>query len=538
MQAFKQGVFYQIYPRSFKDSNGDGIGDIRGIIQKLDYLVSLGIKYVWLSPVYASPNVDFGYDISDYLSINPEYGTMADMEQLIKEGKKRGIHFVMDLVMNHTSSDHAWFKASLDPNSPYRDYYYHRPGKGKKLPNNWTSFFGEKAWSKNEDGTYYLHLFAQNQPDLNWDHPNMYNEFKHIIEFWLKKGIAGFRCDVVNVMYKTSLDNGKPRLFLKGLEKYHSTQKNHEILRRIRKELIQPYGAFLVGETVMVNTQQANDLLGNESEKELDMVFGFEHMDADQFLVKWFKRKFNPDKFNRILIQWQKDLPWNANYFENHDQPRSVSRYGSAHYHKESAKMLSTVLLTLKGSPFIYQGQEIGMTNVDYKSLDEYMDVETKNIWALAKQLWIPKFYRWHMIKTVSRDNARSPMQWDSMGGFSTGKPWLRINHNQKKINVAIQENDGDSILSYYKRLIKIRQQHPALIEGDFVPLIAKKGLFAYHRVLNNQKILVVLNMSTKYRKIKLNMDGEILLQNYPPMEMKRLRPYEARVIEVTHDQV
>ncbi len=535
MQAFQKGIFYQIYPRSFKDSNSDGIGDLKGIIEKLDYLVSLGVNYVWLSPVYASPNVDFGYDISDYFSINPEYGTMADMDKLILEGKKRGIYFVMDLVMNHTSSEHAWFKASLDPNSEYRDYYFHRPGKGKKLPNNWTSFFGEQAWSKNEDNTYYLHLFAQNQPDLNWDHAKMYDEFKKIILFWLNKGIKGFRCDVVNVISKTSLESGKQRLFLKGLEKYHSTPKNHEILRRIRKELIEPNQAFLVGETVMVDTKQANDLLGDGESKELDMLFTFEHMDSDQFLVKWFKRKFNPDKFNQILIKYQQELPWNANYFENHDQPRSVSRYGSSHYHKESAKMLATVLLTLKGSPFIYQGQEIGMTNVDYKSLDDYMDVETKNIWALSKKLFIPKFYRWHMIKTVSRDNARSPMQWDAKGGFSKGKPWLRINHNQKLINVEAQQNDGDSILSYYKRLIKIRQSHPVLIEGDFVPIQAKKGIFAYHRVLNHQKVLIVVNMTSKYRKFKHSVDGEILLQNYPPLEMKRLRPYEARVIEVPH---
>lgn len=538
MQAFQKGVFYQIYPRSFKDANGDGIGDLKGIISKLDYLVSLGVNYVWLSPVYASPNVDFGYDISDYFSINPEYGTMADMDLLIAEGKKRNIYFVMDLVMNHTSSEHAWFKASLDLNSPYRDYYFHRKGNGKKHPNNWTSFFGGKAWSKNADGTYYLHLFAENQPDLNWSNPKMYDEFKKIIQFWLNKGIKGFRCDVVNVIYKTSLDNGKNRLFLKGLEKYHSTPQNHQILQRIRRELIEPNGAFLVGETVMVDTHHALDLLGKGNQKELDMLFTFEHMDSDQFLVKWFKRKFNPNKFSRILTKYQLELPWNANYFENHDQPRSVSRYGSNHYHKESAKMLSTILLTLKGSPFIYQGQEIGMTNVDYKSLDEYMDVETKNIWALAKKLMIPKIYRWHMIKTVSRDNARSPMQWDSKGGFSTGKPWLRINHNQKKINVEIQENDGDSILSYYKRLIKIRKQYHALIEGDFVPYQTRKGLFVYYRVCEDQKILVVVNMTAKYKKFKFPAEGEILLQNYPPLEMKKLRPYESRIIEVSHEKV
>lgn len=536
MQAFQKGVFYQIYPRSFKDSNGDGIGDIPGIIQKLDYLVSLGVNYVWLSPVYASPNADYGYDISDYLAINPEYGTMSDMERLIAEGKKRGIHFIMDLVMNHTSSAHAWFQASLDPNSPYRDYYYHRPGKGKKRPNNWTSFFGEQAWSQNPDGSYYLHLFAQNQPDLNWDNPKIYDEFKTIIEFWLRKGIAGFRCDVVNVISKKSLANGKPRLFLKGLEHYHSTPRNHEILKRIRQEIIEPHGAFLVGETVMVDTQQANDLLGSGNQKELDMLFSFEHMDADQFIVKWFKKRFNPNKFNRILIKWQQAVGWNAIYFENHDQPRSLSRYGSDHYHKESAKMLSTVLLTLKGSPFIYQGQEIGMTNVDYKSIDDYMDVETHNIWALAKRLWIPHFYRWHMIKTVSRDNARSPMQWDAKGGFTTGKPWLRINHNQKKINVENQIHDGDSILSYYKRLIKLRQLHPALIEGEFIPIYAKRGLFAYHRKSKNEQILIIVNMTAKYKKFNYDKTGEILLRNYPPIDMNRLRPYEALIIEVNHD--
>lgn len=535
MQAFQKGVFYQIYPRSFNDSNGDGIGDIPGIIQKLDYLASLGVNYVWLSPVYASPNIDYGYDISDYLSINPEYGTMADMEKLIQEGQKRGIYFIMDLVMNHTSSDHAWFKASLDPQSPYRDYYYHRQGKGKKLPNNWTSFFGGKAWSQNPDGTYYLHLFAPNQPDLNWDHPKLFDEFKNIIEFWLKKGIKGFRCDVVNVMSKKTLDDGKPRFILKGLEHYHSTPKNHEILRKIRKELIEPYGAFLVGETVMVDTKLANDLLGEGDSKELDMLFSFEHMDADQFLVKWFKRKFKPNKFSKILTKWQQSIPWNTVYLENHDQPRSVSRYGSSHYHKESAKMLATLLLTLKGSPFIYQGQEIGMTNVDYKSIDDFKDVETKNIWALSKKLLFPRFYRWHMIKTVSRDNARSPMQWDAKGGFSTGIPWLRINHNQKNINVEAQVSDGNSILSYYKRLIKLRKQYPVLIEGDFKPIYEKRGLFVYTRELKDQKIMVILNMTAKYKRYPYDLNAEILLRNYPPIDMKRLRPYEALILEVPH---
>ena len=533
---FKNKIIYQIYPRSFKDTNQDGIGDIKGIISKLDYIASLGVNFIWLSPVYASPNADFGYDVSDYKAINPEYGTMADMDLLIEKAKEKGIDIMMDLVMNHTSSEHEWFKKSKEKDSPYRDYYIYLPPKKGKEPNNWTSFFGGKAWSKSEDGMYYLHLFARNQPDLNLKNPKVIEAFKDIMRFWLDKGIKGFRCDVVNVIHKDSLKDGKWRLVLKGLEHYHSTKGNHDILKTFRKEIFEPYQAITVGETVMVSIEQAKDLM-QESRKELDMVFSFAHMETDQINNKWFKTKFKPKKFINVLKDWQENLPWNTLYFENHDQPRSISRFGSEYYHKASGKMLATLLLTLKGTPFIYQGQEIGMLNVDYKSIEDYQDVETKNIWALSKKLGFPRFYRWRMIKKSSRDNARSPMQWDANHGFTKGTPWLKINHNEKQINVEAELKNPESILSYYKRLIKIRKNSAALTLGDYKTIYSKRGLFAYERSYRDETYFILVNMTKRYKRYKHIPSGDIILANYPPMDLKHLRPYEALIIEVKHEK-
>lgn len=534
--TYQNKIFYQIYPRSFKDSNGDGIGDIKGIISKLDYIKALGIDFIWLSPVYASPNADFGYDVSDYKSINKEYGSMADMERLIVEAEKLGISIMMDLVMNHTSSEHAWFKASKDKNSPYRDYYIYKDAKKGKEPNNWTSFFGGKAWSKTEDGDYYLHLFATHQPDLNLKNEAVIEAFKDIMRFWLDKGIKGFRCDVVNVIHKDSFEDGRWRLVLKGLEHYHSTKQNHEILKRVRKEVLDPYNAISVGETVLVSIEEAEALLGND-EKELDMVFSFAHMETDQINNKWFKTKFNPKKFIKVLKDWQEHLSWNTIYFENHDQPRSISRFGKEYYHKESGKMLATLLLTLRGTPFIYQGQEIGMLNVDYKSIEDFVDVETKNIWALSKKLHFPKKFRWRMIQKSSRDNARSPMQWDAKQGFSNGTPWLKINKNEKTINVEVEEKDPNSILSYYKRLISIRKKSNALTLGDFKSIYSKRGLFAFSRSDGNDTYFILVNMTKKYKRFKHIPHGKIVLTNYIPDGSKHLRPFEAMIIEVENNE-
>lgn len=525
--SWKNKVVYQIYPRSFMDSNGDGIGDLPGIISRLDHLQHLGVDVIWLSPVYASPNDDNGYDISDYYSINPEYGTMQDMDRLIVEAAKRHMRIIMDLVINHTSDEHPWFIESKDPKSPYRDYYI-----WQDQPNNWTSFFGGSAWDKVGD-SYYLHLFSKKQPDLNWHHPAVMEEVKKIMHFWLNKGIYGFRCDVINVIYKSSLANGKRRLVLKGLEHYHSQDGMHKILKTLREDVLNHYDTMTVGETVLVSTQQANDLILPER-KELDMVFSFAHMETDQINNKWFRTTFKPMKFIRTLIRWQSDVYWNANYLENHDQTRSVTRFGDdKKYHDESATMLALLNLTLKGTPYIYQGEEIGMTNGDMSSLDEFQDIETHRIIALAKKLHFPTWYQKRMMRMSSRDHARTPMQWDETGGFTTGKPWLKVNANTKDINVKNQENNASSILSFYKTLIHLRKASPALIEGSFKPLYAKHNVLIFQREYNHESLITIVSFNRKNVKIPRIIHGQILLSNYPNHHDHHcLRPYEARLIK------
>lgn len=509
------------------DSNQDGIGDIPGIIQKLDYVKDLGVNVIWLSPVYASPNDDNGYDISDYLSINKEYGTMEDMDLLIQEAGLRGIRIIMDLVINHTSDEHQWFIESQKKDSPYRDYYIWRD-----RPNNWTSFFSGSAWDKLGD-SYYLHLFSKKQPDLNWNNPKVMEEIQKIMKFWLDKGIYGFRCDVINVIFKSSLANGKKRLVLTGREFYHSQEGCHEILRTLRKEVLDHYDCFTVGETVMVNTKEANDLILPER-KELDMVFGFEHMETDQINNKWFKTKFKPKKLIKVLAKWQSEVYWNANYLSNHDQPRSVSRFGDDQkYRIESAKMLATLNLTLKGTPYIYQGEEIGMTNGDFKSLDEYRDLETHRIYALAKKLKFPKWYRMKMIRLTSRDNARTPMQWNREGGFSNQKPWLKMNENTEKINVKDSIQNPLSILNYYKALIQIRIDNDVLMNGSFEPLYMKNGLFIFRRAQTNQAIITVLNLTKKAKKMPIKFNGKKIISNYNKENASDpiLKPYESFLV-------
>ena len=532
---WQKRVVYQIYPRSFADTNGDGFGDIPGIIEHLDYLKDLGIGIIWLGPVYRSPDADNGYDISDYRDIDPKYGTMADMERLIEEARRRDIRIVMDLVINHTSDEHPWFKASRDKKSPYRDYYIWRPGRNGRPPNNWISLFGGSAWEYDEQsGEYYMHLFAKKQPDLNYHNPKVLGEIKDIKRIWLDRGVSGFRCDVINIIWKSSLKDSE-KLIIKGSEYYTSQPGAHEILKTLRSEVLSRYDCFTVGEAVFVTPRMSKDFTDG-SRGELDMIFSFEHMEADQFFIKWFKRRFSAGRFGRIIAKWQSALVWNACYLEIHDQPRSVSRFGDdGEYWAASAKMLCLMLLTLRGTPFIYQGQEIGMTNFDFTGMDQIKDVESLNIYNTAKKLHIPAFYRWRMIKRSSRDNARTPMQWSAEpgAGFTTGKPWLDINENHKVINAEAQMNDTDSVRSFYKNMIALRAGSDVLGSGEFRLIRASGSLFIYEREKSGQVYRVLLNFGRHPKKAA--GIGKVIASNYGRAEYGgSLKPYEAVLLDVT----
>lgn len=530
---WKRKIIYQIYPMSFCDSNGDGIGDLPGIISRLDYLQRLGVGALWLSPVYPSPNKDNGYDISDYCEIHPNYGTLADMDRLIAEAKKRDIRIIMDLVINHTSDRHEWFQKSRRREEPYTDFYIWRKGEKGKKPTNWGSFFGEDCWEYDEvRGEYYLHLFAKEQPDLNYHNEKVIAAIEDVMRFWLDRGVAGFRCDVINIIYKEAIKNGRWRPALTGCEYYLSTPGCHRVLHRLNRDVLSRYDAFTVGETVFVTPQMADDLV-NPQREELCTVFSFEHMETDCFKIKWFLRRFKPDRFFACLTKWQNSLPWNTVYFENHDQPRSVSRYGNdAEYHDQSAKALATLLLTLRGTPFLYEGEEIGMTNFDFLDMDKVRDVESINIWNMGKRLHLPYGLRWRMIKTKSRDNARTPMQWDDSinGGFSAGTPWLSVNGNYPRINVKRQEDDPGSVLSYYRQLIAFRNGSRVLQEGDFTELYRKNGVYAYRRACDGEALTVVISLAEGERKNPAS--GEVVCSNYGrETAPARLAPYEALVL-------
>ena len=534
----KDAIVYQIYPRSYRDSNGDGLGDIRGIIESLDHIASLGVTHIWLSPVYKSPDDDNGYDIADYKSIQPAFGTMADFDELVAEAKKRGIGIVMDLVINHTSDEHEWFQKALAGDERYRNYYIIRKGKDGKLPNNWGNFFAECPWAKFGDGEdeYYLHLFSKKQPDLNWHNPDVLEEVKDIMRFWLDKGVAGFRCDVINIIYKSSLENGRKQLVLTGQEHFISQEGCHKILQELRREVLEPYGAFAVGETVFVNTKQGKDLC-DEARGELDMIFYFEHMECDQVFVKWFKTKLNPNKLMKTLTKWQTSLEWNACYFENHDQPRFISRFEDlGPYRAEASRMMAGLLMTLRGTPFVFEGQEIGMTNGDFANLGEVEDIESHNIYKMAKGLCIPKNIRWKMIQRTSRDNARTPMQWtDGEGaGFTSGKPWLKINGNHKEINVERENGRSDGVLAFWKKMISLRKNDKVLCEGDFRALYEGKRVYAFERSLDGRSLVSVCNMSGKTAKLPKNLEnlGKPTVSNYADIG-EELKPFEFRLYEM-----
>ncbi len=539
-KPFVGGIVYQIYPRSFKDSNGDGIGDLPGIVSKLDYVKSLGIDIIWLSPVYPTPNADFGYDISDYKAINPELGTMEDMDRLILEARKRGIRIVMDLVVNHTSDEHPWFLASKDPNSPYHDYYIYKRGKKPGVPpNNWSSNFGGPAWEYiPELDEWYLHLFSKKQPDLNWRNPKVLEEVESILRFWLDKGIYGFRCDVINQIYKESFDDGKWKPWLIGQEHYLMKEGNHLILKRLHDDVFAHYDCMTVGETYDVDFENAKRFLDGE----LDLVFQFDTMNADKFIVPIFVRKHWQPAFKKSLIGWEGAVDWNAVYLENHDQKRSVSRFGSPGFHSLSAKMLGTLLLTLRGTPFIYQGEEIGMVDYPLFKKKEYQDPVNFWLYGLLRRIGFSDNRCLKFVDNMNRDHARIPMQWDetAAAGFSSNQAtWLPVHPNHREINVAKEEIDGESILNYYRKLIALRKKDGALTYGSFEPVKTNSRIFAFYRRYEGKTRFVLLNLTA--RKVGLpkqirSLRGEVLLSNYEGAGLtykKFLRPYEALIAEI-----
>ena len=541
---FKDAIIYQIYPRSFKDSNDDGMGDIKGIIEKLDYLADLGINCVWLSPVYESPMDDNGYDISDYKKIHEMFGTMEDFKLMLDEMHKRGIRLIMDLVANHTSDEHEWFKESRkSEDNPYRDYYIWR-----KKPNNWSGFFGEKAWEYDDlTDSYYLHLFGKKQPDVNWENPKVREAYKDIIKFYLDMGVDGFRCDVINLISKDQrFKNGRNPLILVGKKYFINGPRLHEYLHELNRDVISNYDAMTVGETVFSTLDDIKLLTGKERE-ELSMVFNFDHTSVDNFLgVKWLMRKFKLTRFKKILDKYQyglKDVGWNSLFYENHDQRRSVGRFNTCdkEYRVESAKLLATTMYFLKGTPFIYQGQEIGMTNYDVETIYDFVDIESKNVIETMKKLHLPKKYIDKSIRNGSRDNSRVPMHWDNSmyAGFSNVTPWLGVNKNKDSVNVSASLADPNSILNYYKKLIKVYKEETSIVrDGVYKDLLPRSSkIFAYERVLGDEVLLVISNFSKKEVAHKLfekyiGYDFEVLLNNYEELS-GTLKPYQSVLIKL-----
>ena len=499
---WKTSVVYQIYPRSFMDSNGDGIGDIQGILSKLDYLERLGIDVIWLSPVYDSPNDDNGYDIRDYQAIHEEFGTMEDMEMLIEEARKRGIRIVMDLVVNHTSDEHAWFTESKNPQSPYRDYYIWKQGNP---PNNWGSVFSGSAWERTEDDWHYLHLFSKKQPDLNWRHEPLRNDIYDMMTFWLNKGIGGFRMDVINFISKhPDLPNGKQEggaAYGDGSPYFMNGPEIHTYLQEMNERVLRKYDILTVGEMPGASTDDAL-LYTDDAREELNMVFTFEHMDLDSGPGgKWNVQPLKLPDLKKNLAKWQHalmDKGWNSLYWNNHDQPRVVSRFGNdQEYREHSAKMLAIVLHGLKGTPYIYQGEELGMTNIQLPSIDDYQDIETKNMYNERLAAGESPASILNRIYVKGRDNARTPMQWTKEGGFTTGTPWLAMNPNYTEINAEDSLANPESIFYTYQQLIRLRKEHALLTEGSFELLLAEDPeLFVYKRTNGDETWLVVGNFS------------------------------------------
>ena len=533
-QWWHSSVVYQIYPRSFKDSNGDGIGDINGIREKLDYLKELGIDVIWLSPVYKSPNDDNGYDISDYCDIMDEFGTIEDMDNLLKEANERGIKILMDLVVNHTSDEHKWFiEAKKSKDNEYRDYYIWRDKVEGHEPNELGSCFSGSAWQYDETtGQYYLHLFSKKQPDLNWENEKVRNEVYKMMNFWVDKGIGGFRMDVIDLIGKV------PDEMITG-----NGPKLHEYLQEMNKAALEGKDLLTVGETWGATPDVAK-LYSNPGRKELSMVFQFEHIGLDQIegKEKWDVKSLELLDLKKVLSKWQTELEgqgWNSLFWNNHDLPRIVSRWGNdKEYRIESAKMLATLLHGMKGTPYIYQGEELGMTNVRFDDINDYNDIESLNMYKDRLSKGYSHNEIMESIYAKGRDNARTPMQWDDSenAGFTTGTPWLAVNKNYDKINAKQCLQDENSIFNHYKKLIDIRKNNDTIIYGDYKLLCEDdENIFAYVRELNGDKILVVCNFYDKDVEFKFDGDfnySKVLLSNYNDsskmIEKLKLRPYEA----------
>lgn len=542
MQDFKKSVVYQIYPKSFLDTNGDGLGDLRGVISKLDYLQTLGVDYIWLTPFFVSPQNDNGYDVADYRAIDPRYGTMADFEDLVEEAGRRNIRVMLDMVFNHTSTYHQWFQKALEGDSVYQDYYIFRPGKADgSAPTNWESKFGGSAWEYVPSlGKYYLHLFDKTQADLNWENPAVRREVADIVRFWMAKGVKGFRFDVVNLISKGEYADdfqGDGRRF------YTDGPRIHEFLKELNRESFgQDSEIITVGEMSSTSMENCFQYAGEQS-GELSMVFSFHHLKVD-FMgnEKWVIVPTDFGKLKDILFSWQEGMAahsaWNAVFWCNHDQPRVVSRFGDeGEYWQQSAKMLASIVHGMRGTPYVYQGEELGMTNAGFTRLDQYRDVESLNHFRILRDKGLSEESVYNILKIHSRDNSRTPMQWDATpnGGFTTGEPWLSVNPNTARINAAAQTGDPDSIFSYYQALIRLRKEYDVFALGDFAPLTPEHpSVLAYRRRWNGETLLCVNNFFRKECTWTCpeSLEGfRVLLSNYPdsdPAQVWNLRPYES----------
>ena len=548
---WKEAVIYQIYPRSFMDSNGDGIGDLKGITSRLDYLKYLGVDVIWLSPVYQSPNDDNGYDISDYRDIMDEFGTMEDFDEMLAQAHKRGIRIVMDLVVNHTSDEHKWFMESRkSKDNPYRDYYIWREGKEDgSAPNNWGACFGGPAWEHDDEtDMYYLHLFSKKQPDLNWENPKVREEVFDMMTWWCDKGIDGFRMDVISMISKTEeMPDGEVKDLYGNPNPYCvNGPKVHAYLQEMNEKVLSKYDIMTVGETPAVTTELAKQYAGEDTH-ELNMVFQFEHVEGDGKYGKWTDEKVPLIRLKKIMSKWQTELygkAWNSLFWDNHDQPRAVSRFGDDRpEHREvSAKMLATCLHMMQGSPYIYQGEELGMTNYPFRSEEEFRDIESVN----AIKEWcdsgvVSKEDFWPCLLKKSRDNARTPVQWDDTenAGFTTGRPWIGVNPNYTEINAKAETADENSVFHYYKKLIALRKQNPVMVYGKYELLLEdSEELFVYTRTLEEEKLLVVCSFSDKETVFEIPDEfvGKACLianrENAYDKKQVVLKPYEAFVLK------
>lgn len=548
---WKEAVIYQIYPRSFMDSNGDGIGDLKGITSRLDYLKYLGVDVIWLSPVYQSPNDDNGYDISDYRDIMDEFGTMEDFDEMLAQAHKRGIRIVMDLVVNHTSDEHKWFMESRkSKDNPYRDYYIWREGKEDgSAPNNWGACFGGPAWEHDDEtDMYYLHLFSKKQPDLNWENPKVREEVFDMMTWWCDKGIDGFRMDVISMISKTEeMPDGEVKDLYGNPNPYCvNGPKVHAYLQEMNEKVLSKYDIMTVGETPAVTTELAKQYAGEDTH-ELNMVFQFEHVEGDGKYGKWTDEKVPLIRLKKIMSKWQTELygkAWNSLFWDNHDQPRAVSRFGDDRpEHREvSAKMLATCLHMMQGSPYIYQGEELGMTNYPFRSEEEFRDIESVN----AIKEWcdsgvVSKEDFWPCLLKKSRDNASTPVQWDDTenAGFTTGRPWIGVNPNYTEINAKAETADENSVFHYYKKLIALRKQNPIMVYGKYELLLEdSEELFVYTRTLEEEKLLVVCSFSDKETVFEIPdefVGKACLISNRENVYDKKqvvLKPYEAFVLK------